>query len=51
MKDQNSTKCLTNQEIMEQIMNDIEKIDIGRFDYIYTPNKSDFTKAMTDFNY
>ncbi|PTX44502.1 hypothetical protein C8P64_0481 [Christiangramia gaetbulicola] len=47
MKDQNSKKCLTNQEIMEHIMNDIEKIDIGRFDYIYIPNKSDFTKAMT----
>ncbi|MCP9199014.1 hypothetical protein MKO06_03780 [Gramella sp. GC03-9] len=47
MKDQNSTKQLTNQEIMELIMNDIERIDIGRFDFIFIPNKSDFTKAMT----
>ncbi len=48
MKDQNSTKTgLTSNEIMNQIMDDIEKIDIGRFDYHYIPLKSDFTKTMT----
>ncbi len=40
-------KYKSSKEIVEILLEDINKIDIGRYDYYYIPFKSDFTKAMS----
>lgn len=47
MENQKNKSEMTSKEIVEILLEDFNKIDIGRYDYYYIPHKSDFTKAMS----